>query len=162
MADHPATHAQPKAAAHKDDQPKADHPFVVSLTPEQYDARMQQQAAAPKDPPPAPTPMNVGDTGQAKVSFTDETQADVKISAVEWTSTGPLTITPPDPAVQNPDPTTTKFTATGPGRGSIKANVTSESGAPAEAAIEVMVIQPGLPVTGKIDVTVTPASKKAK
>jgi len=166
---HSAQHEQheqhPKTDQHKGDQPKAGPPFVVALTPEQYDSRVNQQAAAPKDAPPPPTPMNVGDTGTAKVSFTDETQADVKLGSVEWTSTGPVTINPPEPTAPGDppaDPTTAKFTATGPGRGSIRANVVSEGGAPAEAAVEVMVIQAGLPVTGTIDVTVTPISKTAR
>jgi len=147
VANHPAQH-DTKADPHK-----------AGAAPAYGPAPALFVAATPKDAPPAPTPMNVGDTGSAKVSFTDETQADVKIGSVEWTATGPVTITPPDPADQNPDPTTTKFTATGPGRASIKADIISEGGKPAEATTEIMVIEPGQPVTGKIDVTVTPAKK---
>ena len=128
MADHPATHAQPKA------DPKTG------------------AAPAPYDGPPPPTLMNVGDTGTVKVSFTDEAGGAINIASSTWTSTGSVTIVPDDK-----DPTSAALTAAEPGRASIEAAIVSDSGAWAEAAIEVMVIQP------KIDVTVAPASKsKAK
>jgi hypothetical protein len=40
--------------------------------------------------------------------------------------------------------------------------VTSERGLPAEAAVEVMVIETGTPVEGKIELSLQPASAKAK
>ena len=110
----------------------------------------------------APRPqMNVGDTGTAKVSFVDETGADMKIVESTWTSLGPVTVVPP-PAVegQPADPTTANLTATAPGRAPIKVSVVTESGAVAEAATEIMVIETGKPAAGKIDVTVTPAKAK--
>jgi hypothetical protein len=96
--------------------------------------------------------MNVGDTGTVKVSFTDEAGGAINIASSTWTSTGSVTIVPDDK-----DPTSAALTAAEPGRASIEAAIVSDSGAWAEAAIEVMVIQP------KIDVTVASASKsKAK
>jgi|SRR5215472_13620960 len=120
---------------------------------------------APHDDATPRPQMNVGDTGTAKVSFVDETGADVKVTSVDWTSSsGSVVIATPAPATPDqppPDPATVTFTATAPGPAHLKAAAVSESGAPAEAAIEVMVIEPGKPAAGKIDVTVTPA-KKAK
>jgi hypothetical protein len=136
VATHPAQHEQPKADPHK-------------TGPAQQDT-----------PPPRPQ-MEVGGTGTAKVSFTDEAGGDVKLTSAEWTSMGPVKIEPNDP--ENTDPTTVKLTATAPGRAPIKVSVVSESGAPAEAAIEIMVIETGTPVTGTIDVTIQPPVKtKAK
>jgi len=107
--------------------------------------------------------MSVGDTGTATVSFADETGADVKVASVDWTSsTGSVTINPPEPTTpdQPPaDPTIAKFTAVAPGPAHIKAVAVSESGAPAEAAIEVMVIETGKPAVGKIEVSVQSKSK---
>jgi hypothetical protein len=101
--------------------------------------------------------MEVGGTGTAKVSFTDESGAAVTLGSVDWTATGPVTLEPDDK-----DPTSAALTATAPGRAHVKATVVSDSGAPAEAAVEIRVIETGKPVAGKIDLTVTPASKKAK
>ena len=151
---HQAQHEQPKADPKKAD-PKAAQ-FVITLTPEQYESHLNQVAATPKDAPPRPQ-MAVGDTGTAKVSFTDEAGGDVKIASSTWTSMGPVTIVPDDK-----DPTSAALTATGPGRAPIKVDITTESGATAEAATEVMVIQTGTPTAGKIDITVQPAKSKAK
>ena len=127
MATHPAQHEQPKADPHKTGSTQQD------------------------TPPPRPQ-MEVGGTGTAKVSFTDEAGGAINIASSTWTSTGSVTIVPDDK-----DPTSAALTAAEPGRASIEAAIVSDSGAWAEAAIEVMVIQP------KIDVTVASASKsKAK
>lgn len=155
---HQAQHEQSKADPRKTE--PATIPFVVAVTPEQYDARIKQAASAPKDAPPRPQ-MNVGDIGIAKVSFTDESGGDVKIVSSTWTSMGPVTVTPPPEVSGTPsDPTTANLTATGPGRAPIQVSVVTESGATAEAATEIMVIETGKPAVGKIDVTVTPAKAK--
>jgi hypothetical protein len=107
--------------------------------------------------------MNVGDTGIAKVSFVDETGADMKIVESTWTSASPaVTIDPPAPTASDQppvDPATVNLTATTPGRAPIRVTVVTESGATAEAATEIMVIETGKPAVGKIDITVTPAKK---
>ena len=99
--------------------------------------------------------MAVGDTGTAKVSFTDEAGGAITIASSTWTSLGPVTIVPDET-----DPTSAVLTATAIGRAPIKVDIVSESGATAEAATEIMVIETGKPAVGKIDVTVTPAKAK--
>jgi hypothetical protein len=120
--------------------------YVVNLTPEQYESHLKQTA---EDTRPQ---MEVGGSGIAKVSFKDMQGADVKIASSQWTSTGPVTVTPDD--ADPPDPTSAKLVATAPGRATIKAAVTTESGAPAEASVEVVVIETGTPVAGTIEVSV--------
>jgi len=120
--------------------------YVINLTPEQYESQLKQTT---KDTRPQ---MEVGGTGTAKVSFKDTLGADVKIASSEWTSTGPVTVTADD--ADPPDPTSAKLKATAPGHATIKAVVTSESGASAEAAVEVVVIETGTPVAGTIEITV--------
>lgn len=137
MANHPATHEQPKADPHKAGPAPAPAPH--------------------DDAPPPPQQMEVGGTATAKVSFTDVNGADVTLGSVTWTSTGPVTLVPDDK-----DPTSAALTATASGRAHVKADVTSDSGAPAEAAVDIMVIQTGTPSVGKIDLTVAPPSKKAR
>ena len=108
---------------------------------------------------PAPPQMEVGDTGTAKVSFKDVNGADVELSSVTWTATGGVTINPPAPVEEGqpaPDPATANLTATAPGRAHIKATVSSAKGHPAEAGVEIRVIETGTPVVGKIDFTVSP------
>lgn len=138
------------------DSPKADPAaaqYVINITPEQYEGELKKEA---KDTRPQ---MEVGGTGTAKVSFTDVLGADVKIASSEWTSTGPVTVTPDD--ADPPDPTSAKLEATAPGRATIKADVVSEGGAPAEAAIEIVVIETGTPVTGTIEISAQPPAAKA-
>src|SRR5215472_947970 len=104
---------------------------------------------APHDDAVPRPQMNVGDTGTAKVSFTDETGADMKIVESTWTSMSPaVTINPLVPAASDQppaDPATTNLTATALGRAPIRVIVVTETGKPA---------------VGKIDVTVTPAKAK--
>jgi hypothetical protein len=145
-------HEQPKADPHKAD--PAPVQYVVSLTPEQNEARLKRAAV---EPPPPPQQMEVGGTGTAKVSFKDVHGADVKVAFATWESVGPVTVIPDDK-----DPTSAKLEATAPGRAQIKATTTSEAGSPAEAATEIMVIQTGTPVEGKIELSLQPAKAKAK
>jgi hypothetical protein len=121
-------------------------PFVISLTPEQYDARLRQVASAPKDAPPRPQ-MEMGGSGTAKASFKDAAGGDVVITSTEWSATGPITVT-----ADEADPTSAKIVPTGPG----PATVTATNGL-AQAHAEVMVIEKiGAPVTGTIEIAVEP------
>ena len=120
---------------------------------------MADDHPAQKDAP-ARQQMEVGGSGTAKASFADVLGADVKIASSVWTSTGPVTVTAD--AADPPDPTSATLAATAPGRAHVKVAVTSERGLPAEAAVEVMVIETGTPVEGKIELSLQPASAKAK
>jgi hypothetical protein len=121
-------------------------PFVVSLTPEQYDARLRQVASTPKDAPP-PSQMEMGGSGTAKASFKDAAGGDVAITSVEWSATGPITVT-----ADEADPTSAKIVPTGLG----SATVTATNGL-AQAHAQLMVIEKvGAPVSGTIEITVAP------
>jgi hypothetical protein len=143
-----------------DDQPASEQPktdpvqFVVSLTPEQNEARLKQ---APKAAPPPPQQMEVGGTGTATVSFTDVNGTAVNIASSEWSSTGPVTVTASDT-----DPTSATLAATAPGPATITADIVSDGGLPAEAVVTIMVIETGTPATGKIDLVLQPPVAKAK
>lgn len=125
----------------------------MATHPEQHKAAA---APAPYDAPPPPQPMEVGGSGTAKVSFADVNGTNVPIASSTWTPTGPLTVTP-----NAADPTSASFVATGPGRASIRVDVVSQSGAPAEAATDIMVIETGTPSVGTLTLTIQ-AAKKAK
>jgi hypothetical protein len=103
---------------------------------------------------PAPSQMEVGGTGTATVSFTDVNGTPVTLASIIWTSTGPVTVTPStgNPAIAN-------LVATAPGRAHIRAAVVSESGASAEAAVEIRVIETGTLAEGKIDLTLQPPTR---
>jgi hypothetical protein len=108
-----------------------------------------------QDAPPPRQQMEVGGTGTAKASFKDVHGADVKIASSTWTSVGPVTVTPDDA-----DPASAKLEATAPGHAAIKITAASEDGSPAEAAAELMVIETGKPVEGKIELSLQPAKAK--
>ena len=132
----------------------ATHPEQHKAPEHKADPHKGETAAA--DAPPPPQQMEVGGTGTAKVSFTDVNGADVPLASVTWTATGSATVTADDK-----DPTSANVVATAPGRAHVKAAVVSQSGAPAEAAVEIRVIETGTPSEGKIELSIQPA-KKAK
>ena len=114
----------------------------------------------PSDPPQPDVPpqMEVGGSGTAKVSFKDVNGADVKIVSSTWTSTGPVTVT-----ADATDPASATLVSTASGRAHVKADVVSEAGSPAEAAVEIRVVETGTPAEGKIELTFeTAKATKAK
>ena len=154
---HPAQHqAQHSAASPKAESKKADPAqaqYVVNLSPEQYDQAVKQDA-------PPPEQMEVGGTGTAKVSFVDVKDADVPIASSTWTSTDPSVVTV---TADDKDPTSAKLEAIAAGRAIVKADVVSQGGKPAEASVEVMVIETGTPATGTIELSIQgPTKAKAK
>jgi hypothetical protein len=125
--------------------------YVISLTQEQYDARLGQVAA--KEVPPRPQ-MEMGGSGTAKVSFKDAAGGDVAVTSTEWSATGPITVTPDD--ADPPDPTIAKLIPTGPGPVTVTAIGQTANGS-AQASTDLMVIEKiGAPVSGTVEITIAP------
>jgi len=100
----------------------------------------------PDDPPPRPQ-MEMGGSGTANVHFHDATGADIETTAVEWSATGPVTVTPDEA-----NPASAKLVPTGLGPATVTATVPG-----AQAHVELMVIEKiGAPVNGEIELTIAP------
>lgn len=121
--------------------------YVVNLTPTQYEEHLKaaKDAGAPRQQ------MEMGGSGTAKAAFKDAAGADVEVASVEWSATGPVTVTPDEE-----DPTSAKLAPTGVGPATITATGTTPDGS-TQAYAEVMVIDKiGGPVAGEITLTVEP------
>lgn len=121
--------------------------YVVNLTPEQHEAALKSAKDA-ETPRPQ---MEMGGEGTAKVSFKDAAGTDVAVTSAEWSSTGPVTVTPDEA-----DPASAKLVPTGLGPATVTAIGATEFGS-SQASAEVMVIDKiGAPVSGAIEITVAP------
>jgi hypothetical protein len=128
--------------------------YVINLTPEQYESYLQR---GPIKAVPARTQMELGGSGTAKASFKDAADGDVEATAVEWSATGPVTVT-----ADKDDPTSAKITPIGLGPANITAIAQTENGS-AQTSIDVMVIaRTSAPVAGTIEISVEPATDETR
>jgi hypothetical protein len=124
--------------------------YVINLTPEQYESHLKRAGA--EDLPPR-TQIEMGGSGTVKVSFKDAAGGNVKVDSVEWSVTGPITVTADDK-----DPTSAKLNPTGFGPATITAAASTAKG-PAQTSADVMVINKiGAPVAGTIEIKAEPAT----
>ena len=140
-----------KQAQRQDEQSRADPAsaqYVVNLTPEQYEEHLKASRTAE-------TPrlqMEMGGSGTAAAVFKDAAGADVAVTAVEWSATGPVTVTPDEA-----NPASATLAPTGLGSVTITAIGTTDAGGSAQAHADLMVIEKiGGPVAGEITLTVAP------
>ena len=117
--------------------------YTVNLTPEQYEEHLRASKEA-ETPRPQ---MEMGGSGTANGIFQDAAGADVEVTSVEWSATGPVTVTPDEA-----NPRSAKLAPTGLGPATVTATVPG-----AQAHVELMVIDKiGAPIDGEIELTIAP------
>lgn len=123
--------------------------YVINLTPEQYESHLKRATA--KEAAPPRQQVELGGSGVARVHFHNAAGDETEVTSVEWSATGPVTVTPDEA-----DMMSAKLVSTGLGPVTITATGNSVAGS-TQAHVEVMVIaNADAPVDGEIEITVEP------